>query len=561
MAVDITLNDAQISFHEGDLSLSQSVGNRGGGNFAVRGSEGTVSAGQKFGAFNQGHRIFGGMVDRVDITRVGRITEEPWYVANVTSWEQRLDMRQIKSAFYSGLQLGPMIQQIIDDWAPDEGITNDHLDVGPLTASEVGTMHFKNVSVLEAILEIAGRVGYVFYLDPDLHSWFHSKDLTTSTGLHFTTALQNYHAPTITEDRSQYCNRITIAGKFDIFPITEAALTPDGTIQIFTLQDGGIDSPAELVVKITVDSVEQVIGIKDVDVDADWWWTPGSATIEQNPALPPLTTEELKVFYHKIGANQITVEETADITARAAIEIGSGIYHHAFNDDSATSVDQLTQKANAYLDRHCPSRNGAAAGSLPKSYKFSFYSWVNNINSLKVGAILTLDWEGIPTTGGPIKVIVQDINWEHFMVEKESWGDAYVCTVTCVEYVEVGDSVEFLKTLMEGGTITGGGAVTSFGGGGGGGAGANYLIDKTLTDGELNVDSPVAMPSPGSFLAVILKQDATGGRIPVFDATFEHVNYKIRTLANTITSMLFVARSNSKWFRIGVPATGENIGL
>jgi hypothetical protein len=86
------------------------------------------------------------------------------------------------------------------------------------------------------------------------------------------------------------------------------------------------------------------------------------------------------------------------------------------------------------------------------------------------------------------------------------------------------------------------------------GLAVNVLLDQTLTTGSTTINSPL-VPTDAQRLTVILRQDATGGRLIAWDSNFDVTQADIDPTGLTISSFKFVG-SGGKWIGVGQPMTG-----
>ena len=88
-------------------------------------------------------------------------------------------------------------------------------------------------------------------------------------------------------------------------------------------------------------------------------------------------------------------------------------------------------------------------------------------------------------------------------------------------------------------------------------ASPNLLMDLTLV-GDTPIPSP-SSPAPAQRLAVILRQDGTGGHAVTWDSTFTGAPTDIENAANTVTVMEYIG-SGGFWVLASMPVTGVILG-
>ena len=91
------------------------------------------------------------------------------------------------------------------------------------------------------------------------------------------------------------------------------------------------------------------------------------------------------------------------------------------------------------------------------------------------------------------------------------------------------------------------------------GAGSPPPSGSGITSQEITLTGPTTIVSPtsGTLWAVILRQDATGGRTIAWDAGVSAASINIDTTASTISTFLFAYDTTvNLWVMVGQPTTG-----
>ena len=84
---------------------------------------------------------------------------------------------------------------------------------------------------------------------------------------------------------------------------------------------------------------------------------------------------------------------------------------------------------------------------------------------------------------------------------------------------------------------------------------ANLLLNQTLAAPSTNIVSP-SVPGDAQRLSVILKQDATGGRLITWDTPFDGVDTDIDTSPGTVTAFRLVGEGLAWILKTAIPVTG-----
>ena len=91
-------------------------------------------------------------------------------------------------------------------------------------------------------------------------------------------------------------------------------------------------------------TTELSIGVVNVDTGKDWYFGPGNPDILTSGAVPNVG-EFLLLQYYPVGGDVVTVEDTASVSARSAIEFGSGIYENLVDDSQNNDWNSAFQEA------------------------------------------------------------------------------------------------------------------------------------------------------------------------------------------------------------------------
>lgn len=93
---------------------------------------------------------------------------------------------------------------------------------------------------------------------------------------------------------------------------------------------------------------------------------------------------------------------------------------------------------------------------------------------------------------------------------------------------------------------------------GGSGSGSTQVHEVALTAPTTAITSPVASPTEGDRLAVVITQDATGGRQITWSTEFATLTtVNIQTEPNKRSIFDFVARSDNLWWPVSAPFLEE----
>ena len=242
-------------------------------------------------------------------------------------------------------------------------------------------------------------------------------------------------------------------------------------------------------------------------------YTPGSAAISL--ATPLNSGSNLQVEYKAANASYITVENTADVAVRAAIEGGTGKYQQSSSDDTALTMSEGLQLAQQQL---------AAFGVIPSTLEFSTFQaglYVGQVLDIVLASPVAGTGFGdlVNTTLSPLagQWFIQEINAESLPIFREEAGipvylpgtngGHYRYTVRCIDVTQVGSWIDFWEGLSGGGGSASGSALFPGGGslGPSGGSGTSYAAAFTAVAGTpltithgLNTETIIAQAFDGS---------------------------------------------------------------
>lgn len=474
-------------FHkQGSLAFSLDTNARGSGSAMFLKSNLTgVQSGVEISVFLKGVKVFGGTVESVDKQRIpSKVTTKGWTSVEFTSWEHRLESELIQTDVISGMNAGDTFKYIVDTYQRGAGFTYGQIEDG-IGDTEMGVTKYQAVSIAEALDDLATRSNYLWGSSPDKVLYFVPKSLVVESDLVLTNAAKNIISHKSSESRQDYANAaMTVIGWDQIGSTSSGELNGDGSTRDFTLPDVGVD-PARIdhIEKILLNGVEQNVGVTGVDTDKDFYWSSGNNVITQDSALPLLTSADvLEIFYFPLGRNVITYEDEDEITARQAIEGGSGRYEVAFQDTYNSDQVGALNKLKGYLDKQCPGRNGKPAGTLPNQHTIIVNSYVADaVTSLQPGQVFKIN-DTNPDTGGETSLIVQNISCQEIAAIEGGGMGFLQYTVAAMDFGRRADFVDYFKGLI--------GSSPGVAVGGGGSA---AIEDQVVFSGILGQFQPLAI--------------------------------------------------------------------
>lgn len=302
-----------------------------------------------------------------------RKNKKPGHIAILTrvrssDYNQYADRHRV-AAVFDNAKLGDIVDTIITDYLAADGVT--------IAAGLAGTgpiimrISFNRVKVSDAFNELATISGWSWNIGYDKVLTFAPRaSIGAPVGVTDTNGVALETDPlTVEENTGQYRNSQTINAGTDLTASRTDDFVGDGTRQTFTLPFPVGEAPTS----ITVDAVAETIGIRSVDTGKDWYWSKGDPNITQDAGGTPLTSSNtLAVTYKGLFPIVEQAQDDAEITARKAIEGGSGIWESVESQPQIDNVDLAHDLAAGLLRRfpipeivqYKTDQAGLAAGQL-----------------------------------------------------------------------------------------------------------------------------------------------------------------------------------------------------
>jgi hypothetical protein len=308
-----------------------------------------------------------------------------------SGYELLLDSQRVNTVEYVGQKLNDILRDLVNTYAAGDGIDLTSVPAGG--GPTVTRVEFSDVrSVSDAITAACEQVSRKWVIDADKK--LKTIDVTSGSSLYtIGTSSANVLANTfeVSESLEEYANRITLRMPNATTDLQTESFVGDGTTKQWTLV-----YPVASVPTVDVNGTAKTIGIDGVDTGKDFYWNAGSAVITQDSGASALTgAETLTVAYIGTALVSVTVNDTAQQAARAAIELTSGIYHSVRELTAVASAASATQLANALL----------TAAARP-SFRAQ---WTNaGAGAEVIGSRVTINRLGISSTIFAIK----EIRWD-----------------------------------------------------------------------------------------------------------------------------------------------------
>lgn len=358
-----------------------------------------------------GVRLFGGLITKV----TGRLHPKHTYAVydvEATDFNVIADKRLVYYAGFIGvLTVGPgyagdLIRAIATAALTGESVdSTSEVDQGPLIESPL-TFFYENVTT--AFNKISQISGYRWRIDE--YRVLHFSNFTgDSAAFNITENASDYRADPpiqVTRELTNYRNTQYERTESTLVGSDTETFTGDGTTADFFV---GIDPVTGNAVRfiingppvVTLNAVPLSVGRLGFDIDPssfDCVYDVGGVGIHFSTlfghTIPPAAST-LSVTYDYVAGNVISVEDSAEILARQAIEGGSGIWEHMDEQRNIASLDTLTSIAEGNLTQY---------GLVPTTIEYE-----TDAQGLDPGAIQTIT---LPSLGVSGDYLIEQIDSE-----------------------------------------------------------------------------------------------------------------------------------------------------
>lgn len=499
MAVYVSIGGTQMrdSIAPGGIvsvSVSQSVANRNTAEvvLTVIGDSPTFSAGQQVDIGNGATRYFVGTIQAprrdwlnpIPSVHHGAPVATRWTLPCV-SFDQIASRRIVETTLtYENQTAGAIMRDIATQFLGGENLGVSGVQNGPTVATftvEAGTVVY---AAFDAIAELAGMFWDILgaIATPELRLYSRGS-LASLWSISEATAIVasggDGEGISLTTDRRDVANDVFVELQNGPGSPTSQDFLGDGSAREFS-----VDKPIDSQPQIFVDGVEQAVALKDY-VTSHWYWSPGSATVEQDPSRPVLTGANL-LSVHYTPRERIVVRgarDLANIAARQAVEATSGTYQIVIAGADGSTVADGTAAAVAYLAAHKDDAQQLTVRSLASAAETLEIGQTIAVNLPKVGAVGTFFCEAVTRA------------WIGRYLD--SGADAIMHTFTLSSGAVLGDAWTLLASAWGSGgngSASGGGVIS-------GGISVTVQDLGTLTGNVTPTPTPAA-PSAGDFLLV-----------------------------------------------------------
>lgn len=213
---------------------------------------------------------------------------------------------------------------------------------GPIVSRAV----FPYVQVSKGLDDLAELAGFSWWITADKKLNFVSRE--TFRAPWNITDTSPIRAVKVRTNKDKYRNRQYIRAGRDVTDPQQESFAGDGKRQTFVVGFGIAQVPT-----VTLDTVVQTVGIREIDTGKQWYWSKSEKEITQDQSGVPITdVNTLVVDYRGYFPILVVADSGSAISKRKAVEGGTGIYESIDQDASIDSATAALDIANGKLRKY-----------------------------------------------------------------------------------------------------------------------------------------------------------------------------------------------------------------
>lgn len=288
--------------------------------------------------------VFGGTIEDPELELLGDKTMDAAELqVQVVGFDQLADKRLIGTAYAAGTDID-IFNDIIDHYLVDDDVIGDATGGSAVSLPEMSINYTSAAALLDELCKLTGKQ---WFMGPN-RVLFYGYQTAFAAPWSITDAAYNCISIRKRRSRSTYRNVQYITGGVDQTSLQTEAWKGDGSKITFTT---GYPL-AKVPTVVTVNGVAKTIGIRSVETGKDWYWNEGSNEITQDSAgVVLISTDTLAVQYYGQFPIIEGVQNDTEISARQAVEGGTGRYEALDNRPEITSSALALAYANATMAR------------------------------------------------------------------------------------------------------------------------------------------------------------------------------------------------------------------
>jgi hypothetical protein len=357
---------------------------------------------------------FGGTIERAEYVLGDVSNGEPdRYSVDAVSFDELAD-RHVIAKVYENVLAGDIIRDVIALKLAADGVTAAAVEDGPLIEFLL-VDYWRASDVFRKVQELTGMITWI---DARRVCHFHQRTHMVAP-LEVSIASRKVANLRVTRSRERYRNIQIIRGGHDLTDLLTERFVGDGVQRTWN-----VAFPIGAVPTVTVNDVEQTVGIRGVENGKDWFWSKDETAISQDDGAPPLEAgDELAVTYRGLFKVIVVVQDDAEVAARQALQGGSGRYERVADEPNIDSAAVVAETAIAYLQRD---------GRVPNILMF------DTLDEVRAGVLVPVH---LPEHGMVDQFLVTAVSARYLA------GDQFLYTITVTDGGHLGAWVQYFIDL------------------------------------------------------------------------------------------------------------------
>jgi hypothetical protein len=269
---------------------------------------------------------------------------------------------------FENMTAGAIIRDIVTKYLASDLIQIGDVQEGPLVVRVV----FPYMSAAACFDDLCEQSGFNWNIDQQRALSFFARH-TAPAPFTITSANAVFRGLQGRRTRNQYRNVQYVDGGRGVTDRRTVFFRGDGTVQSFN-----VEYPVYAKPTITLNFVDQTVGIRGIDTGQQWFWNKGETAIGQGTGGTVLTTTDvLSVQYQGLFDLIQVVEDLSAIQERINVQGGSGRYEQLDRDNNLDGQALVEQKGLSLLRRFA---------SLDEVIEFE-----TDVPGLAIGQLATVD--------------------------------------------------------------------------------------------------------------------------------------------------------------------------
>jgi len=290
-----------------------------------------------------GTKIFGGIISNLNEASLHRSILWLAYDVVCVAYDQLFDRRRV-AEIYENETVENVIFDIVDNFVTGESITTASVNASVSITKAI--FNYRKAS--DCLDELAELIGYSWYVDFDKDLNFFERSANTAP-FALTDTSGNYRNIQVIKNIDDYRNTQYVRAGQDITDPRTENFVGDDARRSWTLKYPVAKVPSA----ITVGTSSQTVGIFGVETGKDFYWNKGEKQIVQDDSGTTLSsTDNLDITYQGLFPIIVQAIKDTEISDRATIEGGSGIYEDVQDELNIDVDDYAEERAVSLLRKY-----------------------------------------------------------------------------------------------------------------------------------------------------------------------------------------------------------------